>query len=119
MWRKVTSRGLQVFVAGALAVKGFGAWVGFAYKTVCRKRRSQIQVRETPSVFHPRAQRNAFRRRRCGQHCSLNRRRQIALSNSKNAVSFLSACTTKRFPLLRIALEMFLIAGWQMIRHNQ
>ncbi len=31
MWRKVTSRGLQVFVAGALAVKGFSAWLGFAY----------------------------------------------------------------------------------------
>src|SRR6266571_4205435 len=31
MWRKITSRGLQVFVAGALAVKGFSAWLGFAY----------------------------------------------------------------------------------------
>jgi hypothetical protein len=31
MWSKVTSRGLQLFVAGALAVKGWSAWVGFAY----------------------------------------------------------------------------------------
>jgi len=31
MWRKITSRGVQVFVAGALAVKGFSAWIGVAY----------------------------------------------------------------------------------------
>jgi uncharacterized protein YhhL (DUF1145 family) len=31
MWRKVTSRGLQLFTAGALASKGFSAWIGFAY----------------------------------------------------------------------------------------
>jgi len=31
MWRKVTSRGLQLFVAGVLAGKGFSAWIGFAY----------------------------------------------------------------------------------------
>ncbi len=31
MWRKLTSRGLQVFVAGALAVKGFSAWIGFGW----------------------------------------------------------------------------------------
>ncbi len=34
---------------------------------------------------------------------SVNRRRQIALSNSKNAVSFSSACTTNRFPSPRCA----------------
>jgi hypothetical protein len=31
MWRKITSRGLQVFVAGALAVKGFTPCFAFAY----------------------------------------------------------------------------------------
>jgi len=31
MRRKVTSRSLQWFVAGALASGGFSAWVGFAY----------------------------------------------------------------------------------------
>jgi hypothetical protein len=31
MWRKVTSRGFQLFVAGVLAGKGFSAWIGFAY----------------------------------------------------------------------------------------
>ena len=31
MSSKITSRGLQLFVAGALAVKGWSAWVGFAY----------------------------------------------------------------------------------------
>jgi multisubunit Na+/H+ antiporter MnhC subunit len=31
MWRKVTSRGLQLFAAGALASKGFSAWIGFAW----------------------------------------------------------------------------------------
>jgi hypothetical protein len=30
MWRKLTSRGLQLFVAGALASRGFSAWIGFA-----------------------------------------------------------------------------------------
>jgi len=33
-----------------------------------------------------------------GQHCSLNRWIQTALSNSKNAVSYSSAGITKRFP---------------------
>src|SRR5436190_748462 len=31
MWRTITSRGLQLFVAGALASKGFSAWIGFAW----------------------------------------------------------------------------------------
>jgi hypothetical protein len=31
MWRKITSRGLQLLVAGALASRGFSAWIGFAY----------------------------------------------------------------------------------------
>ena len=31
MRRKVTSRGLQLFAAGALASKGFSAWIGFAW----------------------------------------------------------------------------------------
>jgi len=31
MWRTITSRGLQLFVAGALAAKGFSAWIGFAW----------------------------------------------------------------------------------------
>src|SRR5207247_9444636 len=34
---------------------------------------------------------------------SLNRPRQIARSNSRNAVNFSSACTTKRFPSSRCA----------------
>ena len=32
-------------------------------KAILRKRESQIPVPQTPSVFHPHAQRNAFRRR--------------------------------------------------------
>src|ERR1051325_11252705 len=31
MWRKITSRGLQIFVAGVLGSRGFSAWIGFAY----------------------------------------------------------------------------------------
>ena len=31
MWRKVTSRGLQLFVAAALAVRGLAHGIGFAY----------------------------------------------------------------------------------------
>jgi hypothetical protein len=31
MWRKITSRGLQLFIAGALGSRGFSAWIGFAY----------------------------------------------------------------------------------------
>jgi hypothetical protein len=38
-----------------------------------------------------------------GQHWSLNRWIQTALSNSTNAVSISSACTTKRFPSSRCA----------------
>ena len=42
----------------------------------------------------------------------------VTFSNSTNAVSFSSARITKRFPLLRIALESFLIAARQMIRQH-
>jgi hypothetical protein len=58
---------------------------------------------KTPSASHLNARRNAFRRRDYGQRCSLNRWIQTALSNSKNAVSFSSACTTNRFPSPRCA----------------
>src|SRR5205823_13158728 len=40
---------------------------------------------------------------RYGQHCSLSRWIQTALSNSKNAVRLSSACTTNRFPSSRCA----------------
>jgi len=36
MWRKITSRGLQLFVAGALASRGFSAWIGVAYSLSLR-----------------------------------------------------------------------------------
>ena len=42
MWSKVTSRGLQLFVAGALAVKGWSAWVGFAYSLSVGSRRTAV-----------------------------------------------------------------------------
>ena len=34
-------------------------------KAICRKRRLQIRVPETPSAFHPHAQQNAFPSSRC------------------------------------------------------
>ena len=41
--------------------------------------------------------------------CSLKRRRQIARSNSKKAVSLSSACTTNRFPLSRCASAIHIV----------
>src|SRR5947208_16352817 len=56
-----------------------------------------FQVPEMRLAFHPHAQRIASDHCRAGQCCSVSSWIQTALSNSRNAVSFSSACTTIRF----------------------
>src|SRR4051794_24440135 len=51
-----------------------------------------------PLSFRSRAQRNAFDTAAIGWHCSINRWIQTALCASKNALSFSSTRTIKRFP---------------------
>jgi len=49
---------------------------------------SQIQVQETPSTFHPRAQRNAFRRRDARQQRRLFARWNLSLRRSPTPTGF-------------------------------
>jgi hypothetical protein len=54
-------------------------------------------IRETQSAFHPHAHRNACSRRcDCGQHCSLNKWIQTALSNSQKRSEFLISSHNER-----------------------
>jgi len=51
--------------------------------------------------------------------CWLNSRIQIALSNSKNAVSFSSACTTNRFPSSRCASAIQIVLASRSTAETQ
>jgi hypothetical protein len=54
-----------------------------------------------------------------GQHCSLNRWIQTALSNSRNAVSFPSACTMNRRPSSRCASTIQIVRPLESIAETQ
>ena len=81
---------------------------------------SPIRVPKTQSAFHPHAQRKACSHR-CdhGQHCSLNRWTQTALSNSRNALSISSACTIKRFPSSRCASTIQIVHPAESMAETQ
>jgi hypothetical protein len=65
-------------------------WPNQAMQRTASRHESQVQVPETQSIFHPRAQRNAFRRRDARQQSrSVARENQWLIRNPKTQPGFL------------------------------
>jgi hypothetical protein len=66
--------------------------INVIFKPIRRKRKSPIRVPQTPSAFHPHAQRNAFRRRGVRQHSRSFARWNQSLRRSPNSNRRCSDC---------------------------